>query len=200
MKKPMRPQLRVPPGSDGRIQIGIVEYEDPYPDRTKPADAKKELINAPANIRCDVFHYLRYSGRKSLLEDHQWAAGQRISMLLLPVERTARALNTAKEPVDGGGGKLPSLALVDSFEALAKEALEDFAVKRRYMQKRVRDEIGRSDFEFIDEIVQNPLVWILWYDMLPHGWQRKKATDKIVRILDKLAGCFGYATKDKSRA
>ncbi len=185
-------------GSEGKIEIGIAQYDDPFQDNTRSTTEQKDVIHAPANIRCDVFHYLRYGGRKPLLADHQWAAGRRISMVLLPAERTARALDTVKEPVCGGGAKMPTMGFVENMDDLARAMLDDYAVRRRALQKAIRDELGRQDYEYITWVVEHPDTWIAQYDNGRSPWERKWAVYKLRGVLDKLAAFFGYSGKSRT--
>jgi hypothetical protein len=168
-----KPNLRLV-GYDGKFELGIAEFEDVYQDNTQSIDKPKAIIKVPANIRCDVFMYLRQHDK---IDRHHWTAGMRLSGYMERLTRSAPAIDTTREPVDGrGGAKDPFLATLE-----ARRAIDD-----------VRAELGRRDFTYVTDVINDPFTWITLY-MNCGPWHKRKLVDRVRGILEILSGHFGYA-------
>lgn len=156
------------------MELGAVLVEDPFQNPYRPVDKPKAQLQATANIRTDVFMYLRKHDKIKL---HHWTAAMRLSGHLERLTLSAPAIDPTAEPVDGRG------AAGDPFIK---------NINARLAVNEVRAELGRRDFEYIRSIIEDPFSWILLYDTAS-PWNKKRLVERVIGILEILAGHFRYS-------
>jgi hypothetical protein len=177
VKKPAT--LRLIHGSEGKIELGIVEVDDPlYAEAAYREEGKPQAqIALPANLFSDVFMYLFKHGH---LNRWQYLAAVRFMALVERIHgRGAPAMDTTKEPVDGRGGQRdPFLEGMQARQAI-------------YGPQGIKAELGRRDFEFMVDLMENSNEAILF--LKAEHWRKREALVKqIGGILEILAIHFGY--------